>query len=91
MDIYNFGKLVMEILTNGRAEGVEAVNMQTKPKDALLREILNENDIPPSNAIRDEVKVVLEVGLLCTRSRALDRPSMEDAVKLLSGLKVEGK
>ncbi|CAH9136083.1 unnamed protein product [Cuscuta epithymum] len=92
-DIYNFGKLVMEVLANGRAKSVEvAANRQMKPHadGALLREVLFENDISPSNPIQvEEVKRVLEVGLLCTRIRASNRPSMQEALKLLQGQKCQ--
>ncbi|GLT55439.1 hypothetical protein SLA2020_285590 [Shorea laevis] len=40
---------------------------------------------------KEEMKLVLEVALLCTRSRPLDRPSTEDALKLQSGLKPQRK
>ncbi|OMO53246.1 hypothetical protein CCACVL1_28777 [Corchorus capsularis] len=38
-----------------------------------------------------EVKLVSDVALLCNSSRPSDRPSMEDALKLLSGWKTCGK
>ncbi|KDP38629.1 hypothetical protein JCGZ_03982 [Jatropha curcas] len=89
-DIYSFGQIVMEILTNGRHANARG-SIQSKPKEVLLREIYNENEIGSSESIREEVKMVLEVALLCTRSRPTDQPSMEDAVKLLSGLKSQRK
>ncbi|GMI92526.1 MORE LATERAL GROWTH1 [Hibiscus trionum] len=91
MDIYKFGEIILEILTNGRlTNGGE--NIQSKPKDVLLREICNENEATDStNSLQDEIKLVVDVALLCTRSRPADRPSMEDALKLLSGLKGQGK
>ncbi|KAK8550478.1 hypothetical protein V6N13_118996 [Hibiscus sabdariffa] len=91
MDIYKFGEIILEILTNGRLiNGGE--NTQSKPKDVLLREICNENEATDStNSLQDEIKLVVDVALLCTRSRPADRPSMEDALKLLSGLKGQGK
>ncbi|CAK9179470.1 unnamed protein product [Ilex paraguariensis] len=85
-DIYNFGEIILEILTNGRLKnGVR--NLQSTPKEALLREIYEENEVGTSNSFQEDLKLVLEVGLLCTRSRPSDRPSMEDALKFLSGLK----
>ncbi|XP_039071526.1 leucine-rich repeat receptor-like protein kinase TDR isoform X2 [Hibiscus syriacus] len=91
MDIYKFGEIIMEILTNGRLiNGGE--NIQSKPKDVLLREICNENESTDStNSLQDEIKLFVEVALLCTRSRPADRPSMEDVSKPLSGLKGQGK
>ncbi|KAE8675823.1 putative lipid binding protein [Hibiscus syriacus] len=90
-DIYKFGEIILEILTNGRLiNGGE--NIQSKPKDALLREICNENEATDStNSLQDEIQLFVDVALLCTRSRPADRPSMKDALKLLSGLKGQGK
>ncbi|KAI4344242.1 hypothetical protein L6164_011490 [Bauhinia variegata] len=82
MDVYNFGEIVLEMLTNGRLKNA-AASIHSKRKEVLLREIYNENEVSPMQ----EVKLVLEVALLCTRSVPCDRPSMEDALKILSGLK----
>ncbi|XVE71086.1 hypothetical protein DITRI_Ditri10aG0122000 [Diplodiscus trichospermus] len=91
MDIYNFGEIILEILTSGRLTNAGA-SIQSKPRDVLLREIYNENEAGPTNSsLQEEIKLVLDVALLCTRSRPADRPSMEDALKLLSGLKPQGK
>ncbi|KAK5830166.1 Leucine-rich repeat receptor-like protein kinase TDR [Gossypium arboreum] len=92
MDIYRFGEIILEILTNGRlTNGGEIV--QSKPKDVVLREIYSENEATDdsTNSLQDEIKQVVDVSLLCTRSRPADRPSMKDALKLLSGLKGQGK
>ncbi|XVF89229.1 hypothetical protein PTKIN_Ptkin19aG0113400 [Pterospermum kingtungense] len=89
MDIYNFGEIILEILTNGRLTNA-GPNIQNKPRDVLLREIYNDNEAG-STPLQEEIKLVVDVALLCTRSRPADRPSMEDALKLLSGLKSQGK
>ncbi|KAK8482592.1 hypothetical protein V6N13_144981 [Hibiscus sabdariffa] len=85
MDTYKFGEKILEILTNGRLiNGGE--NIQSKPKDVVVREMCNENEATDSNnSLQDEVKQIVDVALLCTRSRPADRPSMEHALKLLSG------
>ncbi|KAG5243776.1 leucine-rich repeat receptor protein kinase TDR [Salix suchowensis] len=73
MDTYKFGEIVLEILTNGRLEN-SGGSIQSKPKcpkEVLLREIYSENQTGSADAI----------------SRPSDRPSMEDALKLLSGVK----
>lgn len=88
-DIYNFGEVILEILTNGKLSNA-ATNIQNTSKEVLLREVLYENDVAPSNSVQEEIKLVLEVASLCTRSRSSDRPSMEEALKLLSGLKKQG-
>ncbi|XP_010533087.1 PREDICTED: leucine-rich repeat receptor-like protein kinase TDR [Tarenaya hassleriana] len=83
-DVYSFGELVFEILTNGRPMNGGEVTHR-KPKDDLLREICEENGVGPRDSTQGEAKRVVEVAILCTRSNPSDRPSMEDAVKLLSG------
>nr|KYP33447.1 Receptor protein kinase CLAVATA1 [Cajanus cajan] len=82
LDIYKFGEMILEILTGGRLTNAGA-SIHSKPWDVLFREIYNENEA----SSLQEIKLVLEVAMLCTRSRSLDRPSMEDVLKLLSGLK----
>ncbi|KAL1165126.1 hypothetical protein V6Z11_A06G111000 [Gossypium hirsutum] len=90
-DIYNFGELILEILTNGKVIKGGA-SIQSKPKDVVLREMYDENEAGSTNSLQeDEMKQVVDVALLCTKSRAVDRPSIEDALKLLSGLKANGK
>ncbi|GKU87157.1 hypothetical protein SLEP1_g1601 [Rubroshorea leprosula] len=91
MDIYSFGEIILEILSNGRLTNA-GVGIQSKPRDVLVREIYKDNEAASSNvAVQEEIKVVLEVALLCTRSRPSDRPSMEDALKLLSRFKPQSK
>ncbi|EEF38874.1 leucine-rich repeat receptor-like protein kinase TDR [Ricinus communis] len=91
MDIYSFGEIILEILTNGRMANAGG-SIQSKPKEVLLREIYNENEASSSSeSMQEEIKQVLEVALLCTRSRPADRPPMEDALKLLSGFRPQRK
>lgn len=84
LDIYNFGKIILEILTNGRIKNVTK-SIQSKPTEDLLEEICNENEVSPQDSLRKEVSLVLEVALVCTRSRSSDQPSMKDVLNLLSG------
>lgn len=86
MDVYNFGDIILEILTNGKSTNT-GTSFQRKPREVLLREIYIENEVGSNISVQEEIKLVLELAFLCTRSRKCDRPSMEDAVKLLSGLK----
>lgn len=83
-DVYSFGEMVLEILTNGRLTNSGA-SLQSKAREVVLREIYNENEIGSNISFQEEMKRVLEVATLCTRSRPSDRPSMEDTLKLLSG------
>ncbi|KAL7093365.1 hypothetical protein ACP275_11G036600 [Erythranthe tilingii] len=79
MDVYNFGELVLEILSNGRVASASEI-METSKLDSFVREVAD-------NSFKEEVNSVIEVVLLCTRSRPFERPSMQEALKLLSGLK----
>lgn len=90
MDTYKFGEIIMEILTSGRLMNA-GVSIQSKPKEMLFREIYDENEAGSSESTREEIKMAIEVALLCTRSRPADRPSMEDALKLLSGFRSQRK
>lgn len=85
MDVYNFGEIILEILTGWRLTNA-AASIHRKSQEVLLREIYNDNEVSSTSSLQ-EIKLVLEVAVLCTRSRSSDRPSMEDALKLLSGLK----
>ncbi|KAK7411624.1 hypothetical protein VNO78_03059 [Psophocarpus tetragonolobus] len=85
MDIYKFGDMILEILTGGRLKNA-AASIHSKPREVLLREICNENEASSVSSL-PEIKLVLEVAMLCTRTRSSDRSSMEDVLKLLSGLK----
>ena len=76
----------MEIITNGRLTNAGAI-IQSKPREAILREIYNENEVESAGFMQDEIKLIFEVALLCTRSRTSDRPSMEEVLNLLSGSK----
>lgn len=79
-DIYNFGKVILEILTNGRIKDVTK-SIQSKAIEDLLEEICSEQVY-----LRKEISLVLEVALLCTRSRPSEQPSMKDVLNRLSGL-----
>ncbi|XP_022750209.1 leucine-rich repeat receptor-like protein kinase TDR [Durio zibethinus] len=89
-DIYNFGEIIMEILTSGRLTNA-GPSIQSKPRDVLLREIYNDNEAGSTNSLQEEIKQVFNVALLCTRSGPVDRPSMKDALKVLSGVRPTGK
>lgn len=86
MDVYNFGELVLEILTNGKLTNA-GTSIQSMPMEVVLREIYNENEVDLETSVQEEIKLVFEVALFCTRSRTCDRPSMEESLKLLSGLR----
>lgn len=85
-DVYAFGEVLFEILSNGRLSNAGG-RLQKKPRDIILKEICHENEMGSTGAIKEEINMVLDVALLCTRHKPSDRPSMNDALKLLSGLK----
>ena len=78
-DVYSFGELVLEILSNGKLRDAGRL-VHNKPKDVLLREVYAENE----NGFEQQVKRVVEVALLCISSNQCDRPCMEDAFRFLS-------
>ncbi|KAK0572143.1 hypothetical protein LWI29_026806 [Acer saccharum] len=91
MDIYGFGEIIVEVLTNGRLTNGGS-SIQNKPRDVVLREIYMDNEVvgdhDPTNSLQEEeIKLVLDVALLCTKTNPSDRPSMEDALKLLKPLR----
>lgn len=79
MDVYNFGELIFEVLTNGRVGNAS----QSLQREDLIRQVGDDNGILPSSSFHGGMKSAVEVALLCTRSRASDRPTMHDALKLL--------
>ncbi|XP_061990725.1 leucine-rich repeat receptor-like protein kinase TDR [Rosa rugosa] len=81
-DVYSFGEIMLEILSNGRLTNSGA-SLHSKSRESVLREIINENEVGSNTSVQQEIKRVLEVATLCTRSRPSDRPSMEDTLKLL--------
>ncbi|CAL1358897.1 unnamed protein product [Linum trigynum] len=81
-DIYSFGEIVLEILSNG-GHAKAGWGTQNKPTEVLLRAMYSENESCTLDSTKREIKQVLEVALLCTRSRPSDRPTMEEALKIL--------
>lgn len=86
-DIFHFGEVVLEILTNGKRKN-GGISVHKTPKDVLLKEIYDDNEVSASSSssksIQEEIKLVFEVVLRCTSSKQSDRPSMEDVLKILS-------
>lgn len=76
----------MEIITNGRMKNA-GESIRKKQKEAILKEIYNENEADSSKSLQEEINLVTEIALRCTTTRSSDRPSMQDVLKLLSGLK----
>ncbi|KAD4180140.1 hypothetical protein R6Q59_023569 [Mikania micrantha] len=89
-DIFDFGELVLEIVTNKRRKN-GGISIHKTPKDVLLNEIYKDNEVSASSSssksIQEEIKLLLEVVLSCTASKHSDRPSMEDVLRTLLGMK----
>ncbi|GER33665.1 leucine-rich receptor-like protein kinase family protein [Striga asiatica] len=81
MDVYNFGKLILEVVTGGKL--ANAYDTTKSKSEDLIAEVARANANFISVLSQDDVKLVVEVALLCMNSR----PSMQDVVKLLTGLK----
>ncbi|KAK9670118.1 hypothetical protein RND81_13G178900 [Saponaria officinalis] len=92
-DVYSFGVVLMELVTGKRpndpsfGENKDIVKWVTK----TILETLEFNQIDqlvdprmnPSTCDYNEVKMVLEVAILCTSSIPINRPSMRKVVELL--------
>ncbi|KAL6221362.1 hypothetical protein ACLB2K_009113 [Fragaria x ananassa] len=81
-DVYSFGEIMLEILTNGKLTNSGA-SLHNKSREIVLRDIINEHEVGSNTLVQEEIKWVLEVATLCTRIRSSDRPSMKDTLKLL--------
>lgn len=62
-------------------------SIRKKQKEAILKEIYDENEADSLKSLQEEINLVTEIALRCTTTRSSDRPSMQDVLKLLSGLK----
>ena len=77
----HFGEIILEILTYGRLKNV-GPSIQSKLNDVLLREIYNDNEVCSTNSLQEEIKPVVDVALLCTRSRPANRRCIEASVRV---------
>ncbi|XP_026447587.1 leucine-rich repeat receptor-like protein kinase TDR [Papaver somniferum] len=85
-DICSFGEIILEILRNGKPINAGGSITPSNPTagESFLREVLDENDeVKVGTSEESEIKLVLEVALLCTSSKPSNRPTMDEALKLL--------
>ncbi|KAI3831786.1 hypothetical protein MKW92_048290 [Papaver armeniacum] len=85
-DICSFGEVILEILRNGKPVNAGGSNTPSNPTagESFLRELLDENDeVKVGTSEEAEIKLVLEVALLCTSSKPSNRPTMDEALNLL--------
>ncbi|WOL02219.1 hypothetical protein Cni_G10938 [Canna indica] len=93
-DIYSFGVVVLELVT-----GKLPVDPEFGEKDLVkwvsstLEQKGMEHIIDPKLDLRhrDEISKVLGIGLLCTSSLPINRPSMRRVVKMLQEVSAENK
>ncbi|CAM8911470.1 unnamed protein product [Rhodiola kirilowii] len=90
MDVYNFGVVMVEILTNGRLIRA-GESMRGKPSEVLLREVYKDNEAQSNRSVQERIKKFVDVALRCTKTRPSERPSMEDVLQLLSESKAPRK
>lgn len=98
-DIYSYGVVLMEILSGKRSvdqefgDGnsiVDWVKSKIKTQDGI-EGILDKNAGAGCNSVREEMKQMLRIALLCTSRNPADRPSMRDVVLMLQAAKPKRK
>ncbi|XP_020573366.1 receptor-like protein kinase HSL1 [Phalaenopsis equestris] len=93
-DIYSFGVVILELVTGKSALDPElgkkglvrwvCNTMQQKGEDSVI-------DSKLDRCYRMEITKVLKIGLLCTSTLPINRPSMRRVVKLLHDVRAESK
>ncbi|CAN8252000.1 unnamed protein product [Cochlearia groenlandica] len=98
-DIYSFGVILLEIITGKRSvepefgEGnsiVDWVKSKLKTKDDV-EEVLNKNMCMSCSLVREEMKQMLRIAMLCTSRNPTDRPPMRDVLVILQEAKPKRK
>ena len=97
-DIYSYGVILLEIITGKRSvepefgEGnsiVDWVRSKLKTKD--VEEVLDKSMGRSCSLIREEMKQMLRIALLCTSRSPTDRPPMRDVLLILQEAKPKRK
>ncbi|CAH8353913.1 unnamed protein product [Eruca vesicaria subsp. sativa] len=98
-DIYSFGVILLEIITGKRSvepefgEGnsiVDWVRSKVKTKEDV-EEVLDKSRGRSCSIIREEMKQMLRIALLCTSRNPTDRPPMRDVLLILQEAKPKRK
>ncbi|KAI9100222.1 hypothetical protein K1719_024440 [Acacia pycnantha] len=92
VDIYSYGVVVLEIISgrkceelgvHGDDEGEFLLQKAWKLYERGLHIELVDNILDPTDYDEEEVKKIIEIGLLCTQASPAIRPSMSEVVVLL--------
>ncbi|CAE6253160.1 unnamed protein product [Arabidopsis arenosa] len=98
-DIYSYGVILLEIITGKRSvepefgEGnsiVDWVRSKLKTKEDV-EEVLDKSMGRSCSLIREEMKQMLRIALLCTSRNPTDRPPMRDVLLILQEAKPKRK
>lgn len=98
-DIYSFGVILLEIITGKKSvepefgEGnsiVDWVRSKLKTKEDV-EEVLDKSRGRSCSLIREEMKQMLRIALLCTSRNPTDRPPMRDVLLILQEAKPKRK
>ncbi|KAK4278115.1 hypothetical protein QN277_016006 [Acacia crassicarpa] len=96
VDIYSYGVVVLEIISgeqsnelkmHGDCEGAFLLQRVWKLYNRGIHIELVDNSLDSNDYDAEEVKRIIEIGLLCTQASAELRPSMSDVIVLLRGNK----
>ncbi|PKI74964.1 hypothetical protein CRG98_004736 [Punica granatum] len=87
VDVFDYGVMLLELVTGQRYLALELVArgervMSLDWVKGLLRE--RKLDIPEDH-VEDEVELLIQVALMCTRDNATERPRMSEVVEMLEG------
>ncbi|KAI9100158.1 hypothetical protein K1719_024376 [Acacia pycnantha] len=93
-DIYSYGVVVLEIISgersselkmHGDCEGAFLLQRVWKLYERGILIELVDDSLDPNDYDSEEVKKMIEIGLLCTQASAELRPSMSEVIVLLQG------
>ncbi|XP_028800651.1 cysteine-rich receptor-like protein kinase 3 [Neltuma alba] len=89
-DIYSYGVVVLEVMSGERSnelnfEGEFLIRKAWKLYERGIHIELVDDTLDPNDYNAEEVKKIIEIGLLCTQASAELRPSMSEVIVLLQG------
>ncbi|XP_028801998.1 cold-responsive protein kinase 1-like [Neltuma alba] len=94
VDIYSYGVVILEIISgekcnklqiHGDFEGEYLLKKAWKLYERGIHIELVDDTLDPNDYNAEEVKKIIEIGLLCTQASAELRPSMSEVIVLLQG------